>query len=165
MPAVAYKRDLKRQMSLTVCSDRRFGCLFGYPLAHTLSPLLHNTIFRDLGIDWSYETFESRNIDAFLRLLKDSNCYGSAVTMPHKVVITQHLDELTVEGREVGACNTVYFRADLNGIRRSVGTNTDVIGVREAFLRNVQQPMQVRPNMNDAHERPRELMCCSDSIR
>ena len=56
--------------------------------------------------------------------------------MPHKVAIMSHLDELTDEGRDVGACNTLFFRQD-GDKRIYVGTNTDVIGVRDAFLQNV----------------------------
>lgn len=59
--------------------------------------------------------------------------------MPHKVAIMEHLDEITIEGRVVGACNTIFVR-EQNGKRRFIGTNTDVIGVREAFYRNVPDP-------------------------
>lgn len=68
---------------------------------------------------------------------------GAAVTMPHKVAILSHLDELTPECRAVGACNTMYIRDEPDsssptGFKRVYcGTNTDVIGVRESFLRNI----------------------------
>ena len=57
--------------------------------------------------------------------------------MPHKVSIMRHLDELTDECRDVGACNTIFFRESPDGRRIFCGTNTDVIGVRESFLQNV----------------------------
>lgn len=63
--------------------------------------------------------------------------------MPHKVSILAHLDELTPECRAVGACNTLFIRDEPDatsptGARRVYcGTNTDVVGVREAFLQNV----------------------------
>lgn len=61
--------------------------------------------------------------------------------MPHKVAILKHLDELTPEGEAVGACNTLFIREDPEtGKRKFCGTNTDVIGVREAFLQNVSDP-------------------------
>lgn len=60
--------------------------------------------------------------------------------MPHKVSILQHLDELTDECRDVGACNTIFLRTSPDGGRRFCGTNTDVIGVRESFLQNVSDP-------------------------
>lgn len=59
--------------------------------------------------------------------------------MPNKVAIMTHLDEVTEECREVGACNTVFFREE-NGKRVFCGTNTDVIGIRESFYQNVTNP-------------------------
>src|SRR5690349_16873662 len=70
--------------------------------------------------------------------------------MPHKVAILPHLDELTEECRDVGACNTIFVKDLPNGRRLFCGTNTDVIGVREAFLKNLASPTQVisdRPAM------------------
>jgi quinate dehydrogenase len=61
------------------------------------------------------------------------------VTMPHKVTIMKHLDVLTEVCREVGACNTIFLTMK-EGRRILCGTNTDVIGVREAFYRNVPEP-------------------------
>ena len=63
---------------------------------------------------------------------------GAAVTMPHKVAILPHLDELTDEGIKVGACNTVFIK-QVGDRRLYVGTNTDVVGIREAFRQNVSE--------------------------
>jgi quinate dehydrogenase len=60
---------------------------------------------------------------------------GASVTMPHKVAIIPHLDDITPEGKAVGACNTIFRRGD-----QMVGTNTDTIGVREALYQNVADP-------------------------
>jgi quinate dehydrogenase len=70
--------------------------------------------------------------------------------MPHKVAILQHLDDLTPEGRDCGACNTILIRKREDGSRIYVGTNTDVVGIREAFYQNVSDPetvFQNRPGM------------------
>lgn len=53
------------------------------------------------------------------------------------MAILPYLDEITPECQAVGACNTFYLRTDSNGKRRRLGTNTDVIGIREAFFQNV----------------------------
>jgi len=58
--------------------------------------------------------------------------------MPHKVSIIPHLDDITPECRAVGACNTIFRRGS-----QLVGTNTDIVGIRESFYRNVSQPDQV----------------------
>lgn len=58
--------------------------------------------------------------------------------MPHKVAILKHLDDITDEGREVGACNTLFIRTDpATGKRIFTGTNTDVVGIRDAFYQNI----------------------------
>ncbi|KAF2431289.1 shikimate/quinate 5-dehydrogenase [Tothia fuscella] len=126
------------------------GVLFGYPISHSLAPYLHQTVFDSLNLSWSFSLLESRDMAQFLDLLKSPNCYGSAVTMPHKVAILSHLDELTSEGRDCGACNTILIRKDESGKRTYIGTNTDVVGIREAFYQNVDRPGEVfqgRPGM------------------
>lgn len=67
--------------------------------------------------------------------------------MPHKVAILPYLDDLTAEGRDVGAVNTVIIRED-NGKRKYIGTNTDVNGIRDAFYQNVPNPDEI------FHDRP-----------
>ncbi|KAI7504704.1 shikimate/quinate 5-dehydrogenase [Hortaea werneckii] len=123
----------------------RHGYLFGYPIAHSLSPIFHQTIYDNLGLRWSQLPLPSTDIQHFMQLLQHPKCFGSAVTMPHKVAILPYLDSITPEGRAVGACNTVFRRDGL-----FIGTNTDTIGVRESFLQNVGSPAQCfegRPGM------------------
>lgn len=62
--------------------------------------------------------------------------------MPNKVAIIPHLDELTEECRDVGACNTLFIR-ERNGRRIYCGANTDVIGIRDSFFQNVADPSAV----------------------
>ncbi|GAB7362474.1 hypothetical protein MBLNU230_g2796t1 [Neophaeotheca triangularis] len=111
------------------------GYLFGYPISHSWSPQLHNTIYSTLNLNWRYHLLESTDKAQFLQLIRHPKCYGSAVTMPFKVDILQHLDEVTDEGRGVGACNTIFKRRG-----KLIGTNTDVVGVRESFVQNVVDP-------------------------
>ena len=54
----------------------RFGFLFGYPIAHSLSPLLHRTVFQNLGLNWDYFPLPSTDVESFLKLVRDSRCYG-----------------------------------------------------------------------------------------
>ncbi|MCI2435624.1 hypothetical protein KC274_14665, partial [Listeria monocytogenes] len=63
------------------------------------------------------------------------------------VAIMPHLDELTEECREVGACNTIFVK-ERDGQRVYCGTNTDVVGIRESFYQNVADPDRV------FHDRP-----------
>lgn len=112
--------------------------LFGYPLKNSLGPLLHSTIFQCLNVPWTYSLIESVDKTDFIPKLKADGCIGAAITMPHKVACVKECDELTEEGRIIGAINTVYSRNDaVTGEKRYIGTNTDCIGIREAFLQEV----------------------------
>lgn len=124
----------------------KVGYLFGYPIAHSMSPLVHDTSFRALDLKWSYSLLESKDIDDFIKRVREASCYGSAVTMPHKVAIIPYLDDLTAEGRDVGAVNTIFKRQSDDGRTLLVGTNTDVIGIREAFFQNIPSSTQLFPN-------------------
>lgn len=68
--------------------------------------------------------------------------------MPHKVSIIPYLDVLTPECRAVGACNTIFLRPNTTSDSPPLlcGTNTDVIGIREAFLQNVPSPSTTLAN-------------------
>ncbi|KAF2748194.1 NAD(P)-binding protein [Sporormia fimetaria CBS 119925] len=132
-------------MSTTILPDvskrSRHGYLFGHPIAHSLSPLLHQTVYDGIGLDWEQFPLDSLDMSLFLKLREDPNFYGASVTMPHKVAIMQHLDSLTPEGAAVGAVNTLFIREDPEtGKRLYMGTNTDVIGIRESFYQNISDP-------------------------
>ncbi|KAK4153358.1 hypothetical protein C8A00DRAFT_15416 [Chaetomidium leptoderma] len=118
----------------------KHGFLFGKKLAASMSPLLHQVVYRGLGLHWEQIRLDSTDMDLFLRLIRDPRFYGASVTMPHKVAIIPHLDELTEECRDVGACNTLFLRHLPDGRRLFCGANTDVIGIRESFVQNVSDP-------------------------
>ncbi|EMD70031.1 hypothetical protein COCSADRAFT_107251 [Bipolaris sorokiniana ND90Pr] len=121
-----------------VSQTERHGYLFGHPIAHSMSPLLHKTVYDGLGLNWAQYPLESKDMSLFLQLIKHPQFYGASVTMPHKVAILPHLDGLTEEGRDVGAVNTLFIQEDPStGKRLYMGTNTDVIGIRDAFAYNI----------------------------
>ncbi|RMJ23829.1 quinate dehydrogenase [Aspergillus sp. HF37] len=126
--------------------------LYGHPLLNSLSPPLHQTVYNALGLNWtqiplstacgSSATYPppytlSPPITTFLASIRANPRFvGSSVTMPWKVGIMAHLDDLTEDARQAGACNTIFVRQSTNGTRQYVGTNTDCIGIREALLRS-----------------------------
>lgn len=122
-----------------VAQLERHGYLFGQKIAASMSPLFHKTIYEELGLDWEQFRLDSSDIAAFLELIKHPKFYGASVTMPNKVNIMKHLDELTEECQDVGACNTIFLR-EKDGKRIYAGTNTDVIGIKESFYQNVENP-------------------------
>jgi len=97
--------------------------LIGYPLEHSLSPLMHNTAFRLLGLEYRYEARPIRpgELEEFVgRELRSPDTAGANVTMPYKETVMELLDVLDVEASEIGAVNTVVNRDG-----SLVGYNTD----------------------------------------
>jgi quinate dehydrogenase len=134
--AASFKHGTSALTNGTLTTPHNFY-LFGNPIAHSMAPLLHNTLFADHSIPWTYSLFESLDTPAFVKLLKAPDCIGGAVTMPHKITFMSQVDELTEEGAMIGSINTVFVRLHPETKqRRYIGTNTDSIGVREAFLQN-----------------------------
>ena len=67
--------------------------------------------------------------------------------MPHKMTILPYLEEITEEGREAGAVNTLLLKEGLTtGKRMFCGTNTDIVGVRDALVHNVNDPTATYEN-------------------
>ena len=99
--------------------------VIGWPLAQTLSPLLHNTGFRTLGINALYQKWEvpPEKLPAFVESVRLLDIRGCSVTIPHKVGLLPLLDEVSPLARQVGAANTIYWNGD-----RLCGENTDVAG-------------------------------------
>lgn len=110
--------------------------LFGLHLTHSRAPTFHNFMFNKLDLPWTYEIFESDHVPSFQDILSADNCIGSAVTMPNKVTMTQHVHHIDDGAKIVGAINTIYTRNDADNKSVIVGTNTDTLGIRDSFLLN-----------------------------
>ena len=97
----------------------------GWPLAQSLSPLLHNTGFAALGINALYLKWEvpPDKLPVFVESVRLLNIRGCSVTIPHKVHLLPLLDEVSPLARRVGAANTIYWNGE-----RLCGENTDVAG-------------------------------------
>ena len=115
----------------------KVGYLFGYPIAHSLSPIVHQLVYKHLSVPYTYTLYESTDVQSFLRLTSAPDFYGAAVTMPFKVSIIPYLHALTPEGTAVGAINTIFLSTTPQGDRQLHGTNTDCIGIREALRQNM----------------------------
>jgi shikimate dehydrogenase len=111
----------------------RVVALLGDPVAHTLSPALHNAAFAALGLDWVYVALRvpPPDLGAALAGVRALGLAGANVTVPHKQTVCAFLDELVDDAAVTGAANTIVRRGD-----RLVGHNTDVEGFRLA-LRSV----------------------------
>lgn len=111
----------------------RFVGILGWPLDHTLSPVIHNAAFRSAGLDWVYLSWPvpPDSLEAAVMGLRALGATGANVTMPHKQPVIDLLDELSDEAGELGAVNTIHRRGE-----RLVGHNTDVSGFREFIVQD-----------------------------
>jgi 3-dehydroquinate dehydratase/shikimate dehydrogenase len=107
---------------------RIFGVI-GNPIAHSLSPLLHNTGFVARKINAVYVPFLVKNLRDFLRAAPDFGLRGFSVTLPHKRGILRHLQDCDDLSEKIGAVNTVVVRRDGS----LYGCNTDYVGVLQAL--------------------------------
>lgn len=99
--------------------------IIGYPVEHSLSPVLHNTAFKALGVDADYQRFplkEDEIGDFFLKLReKDCPIFGLNVTVPYKEKVIQYMDSMHPFAQKVMAVNTIVISKD----RKLHGFNTD----------------------------------------
>ena len=99
--------------------------VIGDPVAHSLSPLLHNTAFQTWGIPsvlMAWHILPERLKD-FVQAVRTLPIAGCCVTIPHKIAIVPLLDRITPLAASVGAVNTLYWDGP-----ELVGHNTDVEG-------------------------------------
>ena len=107
--------------------------LLGYPIKHSLSPLLHNTAFKELNIDANYKLYEilPENFEKEVKkLLKELD--GFNITIPFKERILNFLDVIDGEAQKIGASNCACKK---NG--KWHGYNTDAIGFIKALKEDI----------------------------
>jgi len=105
--------------------------LIGHPVAHSLSPAMHNAAFAKLGLPHRYEAKETADdqlAPTLDRMRREDDVLGANVTIPHKENVLRLLDEVDDEARRIGAVNTIVSRG-----ARLVGYNTDKYGFERAL--------------------------------
>lgn len=112
-------------MTYQITGHTRLGGLLGSPVAHSISPMMHNDSFRQLGLDCVYLCFDvgPEKLKDVVQAFRSMDVYGFNLTMPDKEAVIPCLDELSLAAQLIGAVNTVKNE---NG--RLVGHNTDGIG-------------------------------------
>jgi shikimate dehydrogenase len=105
--------------------------IFGFPVAHSRSPAMHNRAFEALGIDARYVPFAvaPEHLADAVRGVRALGIRGLNITLPHKTAIVPWLDEIDAVARAVGAVNTVIRDGD-----HLKGTNTDAEGLTRALI-------------------------------
>lgn len=105
-------------------------CVIGDPVAHSLSPAMHNAAFKALGIDAIYERrlVSPADLARAIADMRDSGVRGINVTVPHKEAVMQHVDEVEPAARAIGAVNTLVRDG-----HRWIGCNTDAAGLASSL--------------------------------
>lgn len=114
---------------MPITGRARLVGVMGWPVAHSLSPAMHNAAFQALGLDWLYAPFAvppQRLADA-ARGLAALGAAGTNVTIPHKLAVMDLVDEVSPAARAIGAANTLVFGA------RVFADNTDWRGFLRAL--------------------------------
>lgn len=123
---------------MVIDGTTRIAGVIGDPVAHTLSPPMHNAAFTALGLAWVYVPFRvaPERLGDAVRAVRALNLAGLNVTIPHKVAVLDFLDELDESARLIGAVNTIVNRDG-----RLIGYNTDGAG----FLRSLRVDAGAEP--------------------
>ena len=111
--------------------------LIGWPVEHSLSPVMHNAAFEALGLDWQYDLLPvpPGQLGAALAGLQTGDFKGANVTVPHKSAVMAFLDEIDDAARSIGAVNTITVQGE-----RWIGHNTDAVGFVRALREAGMEP-------------------------
>ncbi|MDO8715705.1 MAG: shikimate dehydrogenase [Dehalococcoidales bacterium] len=105
--------------------------LIGDPVEHSMSPVMHNAAFRELGLDYVYLPFrvKKEEVGKAIDGIRVLNFRGLNVTIPHKVAVMPLLDVIDPLAEKIGAVNTI-----VNNEGKLTGYNTDAGGFLRALL-------------------------------
>lgn len=110
-------------------------CIIGDPVQYSLSPAMQNAAFNSIGLKCTYIAFRvpKGELEESISSLRSANIAGFNVTIPHKVEVINHVDEVDTTAKKAKAANTVK---NVEGIFKAY--NTDIYGFIEPLhKRNV----------------------------
>jgi shikimate dehydrogenase len=124
---------------MRINSGTKLVGIFGYPIAHSLSPVLHNAAFAKLGLNFVYLSFpvKSEDLEDAVKAIKSLNMVGVNVTIPHKRKVLDYLDEVDCQARMMTSVNTILHKDG-----RLIGYNTDGEGFLESLRREGEFDLQ-----------------------
>jgi len=113
---------------MSIQSSTAICALFGDPVEHSLSPLMHNAAFASLELDLAYLAFRVGEIGPAVKAMKALGILGASVTIPHKEAAVAFVDGLDDDAARIGSINTIYRRGAF-----LIGANTDGSAAMEAL--------------------------------
>ncbi len=115
--------------SRTIGCGTQFCSVIGNPIAHSLSPAIHNAGYEALGLDFVYVANRVQDVRAALAGMRAlGNFRGMSITIPHKIEAMKYVDEIREVDRAIGSINTVVHEGD-----RLIGLGTDGPGALKAL--------------------------------
>ena len=100
--------------------------LLGQPVNHSLSPIMHNSAYKEMGLDWCYLAMpcDKSNLKRVTTALRLIDCKGLNITIPHKQEILKTCNKLTKIANDIQAVNTLIPESN----NQWIGANTDIEG-------------------------------------
>ncbi len=128
-------------MVQNITSFTKIVGIFGNPVAHSLSPIMHNGWFSENKLNYAYLAFDilPKDLKDAVRSIRTLNIAGVNVTVPHKVEIMKYLDKTDEDAKKIGSVNTVVNKKGV-----LYGTNTDWQG----FITDLKQKKVNLKNKN-----------------
>lgn len=103
--------------------------VFGNPVRHSLSPIMLNRAFAEVGFNGVYLASRVTDIRAAMAAVRTLGIQGASITIPHKIAVMDTLDEVDPQALKIGAVNTV-----VNQGGRLCGYNSDGTGAVRALM-------------------------------
>jgi shikimate dehydrogenase len=104
--------------------------VIGNPVAHSLSPAIHNAAFEFLGLDFIYLAFRVEDVKGAIEGMRAiENFRGMSVTIPHKREVMKYVDEIPEVDLNIGSINTVIHEQG-----KLIGLGTDGSGALKALV-------------------------------
>jgi shikimate dehydrogenase len=114
----------------SISPSTQICAVIGNPIAHSLSPAIHNAAFVELNLDFIYVAYRVEDVKNALAGMRALNNFrGMSVTIPHKIAIMKYVDEIAEVDRSIGSINTVINEQGL-----LVGLGTDGPGALKAIV-------------------------------
>ena len=120
---------IRRGLSLVGEIEPKKFFIFGSPIAHSRSPVMHNTLFKATGLPHEYGLFETTVAADIEKLIRAPNFGGGSVTIPLKLDVMPLIDRVDSAAKTIGAVNTLVPTQTADGKTILTGYNTDWQGM------------------------------------
>lgn len=106
-------------------------CLIGWPIRHSMSPIMHNAVLQKLKLNYVYLAFnvKKEGLKPAIYGIKALDIKGVNITIPHKETIIPYLDEIDPLAAKIGAVNTIKKNSGV-----LIGKNTDAEGAKKSLI-------------------------------